>query len=125
MQLNVLFFAQARERAGAASATLTIPDGSCVRDALKAKGLLGPNDTTVQVLDKLDLTNAQKRDERFYPDEAVVIFNQKIREAEPGAKGKLAGIVKSGVLVEVGGRFVTVSNEAQEHRKRFLRPALS
>ncbi len=84
---------------------------SRVRDALKAKGLLGPNDTTVQVLDRLDLTSAQKRDERFYPEDAVVIFNQKIREAEPGARGKLAGIVKSGVLVEVGGRFVTVSNK--------------
>jgi ATP-dependent exoDNAse (exonuclease V) alpha subunit len=48
---------------------------SSVRDALKGKGLLGANDTTVQVLDKLDLTNAQKRDERFYPPEAVVIFN--------------------------------------------------
>ena len=84
---------------------------SRVRDALKAKGLLGANDTTVQVLDKLDLTNAQKRDERFYPKDAVVVFNQKVREAEPGAKGKLAGIVKAGVLVEVGGRFVTVSNK--------------
>ena len=84
---------------------------SRVRDALKAKGLLGANDTTVQVLDRLDLTNAQKRDERFYPKEAVVVFNQKIREAEPGAKGKLAGVVKAGVLVEVGGRFVTVSNK--------------
>lgn len=60
-------------------------------------------------LDKLDLTNAQKRDERFYPKDAVVIFNQKIREAEPGTKGKLAGIVKLGMLVDVGGRFVTVS----------------
>ncbi len=84
---------------------------SRVRDALKAKGLLGANDTTVQVLDRLDLTNAQKRDERFYPKDAVVVFNQKIREAEPGAKGKLAGIVKLGVLVEVDGRFVTVSNK--------------
>jgi len=84
---------------------------SRVRDALKAKGLLGSTDTTIHVLDKLDLTNAQKRDERFYPKDAVVVFNQKIREAEPGAKGKLAGIVKSGVLVEVGGRFVTVSNK--------------
>jgi hypothetical protein len=82
-----------------------------VRDALKAKGLLGANDSTVQVLDRLDLTSAQKRDERFYPKEAVVVFNQKIREADPGAKGKLSGIVKSGVLVEVGGRFVTVSNK--------------
>jgi len=64
-----------------------------------------------QVLDKLDLTNAQKRDERFYPKEAVVVFNQKIREAEPGTKGKLSGIVKAGLLIDVGGRFVTVSNK--------------
>ncbi|MGD0207518.1 MAG: MobF family relaxase [Verrucomicrobiota bacterium] len=84
---------------------------SRVRDELKAKGLLGANDTMVQVLDRLDLTNAQKRDKRFYPKDAVVVFNQKIREAEPGAKGKLAAIVKMGVLVEVGGRFVTVSNK--------------
>ncbi|MCI0535852.1 MAG: relaxase domain-containing protein [Verrucomicrobiales bacterium] len=84
---------------------------SRVRDALKAKGLVGANDTTVQVLDRLDLTNAQKRDERFYPQDAVIVFNQKVREAEPGAKGKLAGILKSSVLVEVGGKFVTVSNK--------------
>lgn len=84
---------------------------SRVRDALKAKGLLGSIDTTIQVLDRLDLTNAQKRDERFYPKDSVVVFNQKVREAEPGAKGKLAGIVKAGVLVGVGGRFVTVSNK--------------
>src|SRR6185503_16644817 len=82
-----------------------------VRDALKAKGLLGANDATIEVLDKLDLTNAQKRDERFYPKEAVVVFNQKIREAALGTKGKLSGIVKAGLLVDVGGRFVTVSNK--------------
>jgi hypothetical protein len=84
---------------------------SRVRDALKVKGLLGANDTTVQVLDRLDLTIAQKRDKRFYPQDAVIVFNQKVREAELGAKGKLAGILKSSVLVEVDGRFVTVSNK--------------
>ncbi len=81
-----------------------------VRDKLKSKGLLGANDVTVQTLEKIDLTNAQKRDERFYPSDAVVVFNQKVRHAEPGAKGKLAGVLKSGVLVEVGGKFVTVSD---------------
>lgn len=86
-----------------------------VRDALKAKGLLGAQDTTIQVLDKLDLTNAQKRDERFYPRDAVVIFNQKVRGTEPGSKGKLAGILKSNVLVEVNGKFVTVSNKMLGH----------
>ena len=83
---------------------------SRVRDALKGKGLLGAADSAVQALERIDLTNAQKRDERFYPPEAVIVFNQKVRDAEPGAKGKLVGILKSSVLVEVGGKFVTVSN---------------
>ena len=83
---------------------------SHVRDALKGKGLLGATDSAVQALERIDLTNAQKRDERFYPSDAVVVFNQKVRDAQPGAKGKLAGILKTSVLVEVGGKFVTVSN---------------
>ena len=83
---------------------------SRVREALKGKGLLGAADSAVQVLERIDLTNAQKRDERFYPTDAVIVFNQKVRDSEPGAKGKLAGILKSSVLVEVGGKFVTVSN---------------
>jgi conjugative relaxase-like TrwC/TraI family protein len=88
---------------------------SRVRDALKSKGLLGAHDAMVQALEKLDLTNAQKRDERFYPPDAVIVFNQKVREAKPGAKGKLVGILKSSVLVEVDGKFVMVSNKVLNH----------
>jgi len=84
---------------------------SKVRDGLKGKGLLGANDVTVQALDKLDLTNAQKRDKRFYPQDAVIMFNQKVRQAGPGTTGKLMGIVKAGVLAEVNGRCVMVSNK--------------
>ena len=83
---------------------------SRVRDVLKSKGLLGKNDVTIQALEKCDLTNAQKRDERFYPKAGVIVFNQKVRQAAPGANGKLLGIVKNGVLVEVDGKCVTVSN---------------
>ena len=83
---------------------------SRVREALKGKGLLGAADSAVQALERIDLTNAQKRDERFYPPDAVIVFNQKVRDAKPGAKGKVAGILKTSVLVEVGGKFVTVSN---------------
>lgn len=84
---------------------------SRVRDALKGKGLLGTTDAMVQVLERIDLTNAQKRDERFYPPEGIVVFNQKVRAAQPGTKGKLAGVVKAGVLIEVSGKFVTVPNK--------------
>jgi conjugative relaxase-like TrwC/TraI family protein len=83
---------------------------SSVRDALKSKGLLGAKDTAIQVLEKLDLTKAQKRDERFYPQNAVIVFNQKVREIEPGSKGKLSNISKWGALVEVNGAIVAVSN---------------
>lgn len=81
-----------------------------IREALKAKGLLAVTDTTVEVLDKQDLTNAQKRDAWFYPPGAMIVFNQKVRDAKPGAKGKLAGIVKSAVLVEMDGKLIPVSN---------------
>ena len=84
---------------------------SKVRDALKSKGLLGVNDVTIQALDKMDLTDAQKRDKRFYPPDAVIVFNQKVRQAEPGMRGKLTGIRKASVLVEIDGKCVTVSNK--------------
>ena len=84
---------------------------SRVRDSLKSKGHLGANDVTVQVLEKCDLTNAQKRDARFYTKDTVVVFNQKVRQTVPGASGKLLGIVKAGVLVEVNGKCVTVANK--------------
>ncbi|MFO1452681.1 MAG: MobF family relaxase [Opitutaceae bacterium] len=81
-----------------------------IREALKSKGVLGQSDTLVQALDRLDLTNAQKRDQRFHPPESLIVFNQKVRDAEPGKTGKLAGILSGGVLVEVDGRFINVQN---------------
>lgn len=84
---------------------------SRLREALKTKGLLGAIDISIEVLDRLDLTNAQKRDERFYDKDAVIVFNQKLREIEPGTKGRLAGILKSSVMIEVDGKFVSISNK--------------
>ena len=64
-----------------------------INAALKAKGLLGANDTTVQVLERVDLTNAQKHDEHFYPQDAVIVFNQKVRQANGGGSGGLATLL--------------------------------
>lgn len=83
---------------------------SRVREALKSKGLLGATDTTVEALERIDLTNAQKRDERYYSPDTIIVFNQQVRDAKLGARGKLAGIMKASVLVEVDGKFVNVSN---------------
>lgn len=98
---------------------------SRVRDALKGKGLLGTREMTVEVFDKLDLTQAQKRDLRFYPQDAVIVFNQKVRQIVAGKRGKLAGILKAGVLVDVDGRCVMVSNKVLDKINVCLRREIS
>ena len=45
----------------------------------------------------------------------LFVFNQKVREAKLGTRGKLARILISSVLVEVDGKFVTVSNKVLNH----------
>ena len=54
--------------------------------------------------------NAQKRGEQLYPPEAVVVFNQKVREAEPGAKGTLADEERSGYQI-----FLRPASESSVH----------
>jgi hypothetical protein len=58
----------------------------------------------------LDLTNAQKRDQRFYPSGAVILFNQQVMGCVPGQTGKVQGIVNAGLVVEVEGKLLTIQN---------------
>ena len=92
-----------------------------VRAALKTKGLVGNDDHQVEVLEKVDLTTAQKRDERFFSAEQLVVFNQSVRGFEPGTRGKLSGIVKRGVLVEVNGKALLIPRR-QLDRINLCRP---
>ncbi len=79
-----------------------------VRSGLKAKGLLGEQDTTVTALEKIDLTNAQKRDPRFHPEDSVVVFIQSFRGIMAGAVAKFFTATADLVLVETGGRIQTI-----------------
>jgi conjugative relaxase-like TrwC/TraI family protein len=60
-----------------------------IRLGLKNKGLIGQDDLTVTALNRLDLTDAQKRDKRFYPEDAVIVFNRKTGDFAKGEAGKL------------------------------------
>lgn len=86
-----------------------------VRAALKKKGLVAADEHQIEVLEKMDLTTAQKRDERFFPSEQMVVFNQSLRGLVPGTRGKLAGVVKRGVLVEVGARTLLIPRRHLDH----------
>ncbi len=71
-----------------------------IRLGLKANGLIGQNDSPVTALKRLDLTTAQKRDERFYPGDALIVFNRKIGQFAKGEIGKLQAVTPTHLVIE-------------------------
>ena len=63
-----------------------------IRIGLRSAGLIDKADSTVTAHERLDLTDAQKRDKRFYPANAVIVFN---RETKDFAKGEVATLLKA------------------------------
>ena len=79
-----------------------------VRAGLQAKKLIGQNQWIVTSLETVDLTNAQKRDKRFYQDDPLVVFNRGVRGIEKGRSGKPLGITANGLVIEVGKKIRTI-----------------
>jgi conjugative relaxase-like TrwC/TraI family protein len=80
-----------------------------VRDDLKAQGLVGRDETTVTALERLDLTDAQKRDKRFYDKNAVLVFNRPINGFKPGDTGRMRAITDKHILIESNNRIRPVA----------------
>ena len=60
-----------------------------IRIGLRNAGVIAKDDVVVQAHERIDLTDAQKRDERFYPANAVVVFNRDTGHFRKGDQGKL------------------------------------
>jgi conjugative relaxase-like TrwC/TraI family protein len=71
-----------------------------VREGLKAQKLIGETETKVTTLERIDLTDAQKRDKRFYHADAVLVFNRPVVGFKQGNIGKLRGVTDKHLLVE-------------------------
>jgi conjugative relaxase-like TrwC/TraI family protein len=81
-----------------------------VRARLREKKLLGEKETEVVALEHLDLTNAQKRDSRYFPSSSPVVFNQPVGRIPRGARGTYISTVEHGVLVEYNRDWHLISN---------------
>jgi len=79
-----------------------------VRAALKARHLIGDEDKTVTALEPVDLTDAQKRDKRFYTEESVLMFNRNAGGFKKGETGRMIAITDGGVVVEGIGKIRTI-----------------
>jgi conjugative relaxase-like TrwC/TraI family protein len=75
-----------------------------VRLGLKTQKLIGEVETTVTALERQDLTDAQKRDKRFYQPESVLVFNRPTAGFKSGSAGKLCGITDRHLLIEADHR---------------------
>ena len=73
-----------------------------IRQSLRDRGLLADAEATVTSLRQIDLTTAQKNDQRYYPENHIVVFNQPVGRCEPGDVGRVIGITKRGAIVDTG-----------------------
>ena len=74
------------------------------RLGLKAQKLIGEAEATVTALERLDLTDAQKRDKRFYNTDSILVFNRNTCGFKAGDMGKLRGVTNKHLLIESGNR---------------------
>lgn len=79
-----------------------------VRQGLQAAGLVGNEEWQVAAHQALDLSDAQKRDARYYGDNTVIVFNQTARGAPKGATGTLVAITDESIVVEAAGKIRSV-----------------
>ncbi len=79
-----------------------------VRAALKSRGLLGTQERTVTALETVDLTEAQKRDRRFYQEDTVLVLNRNARGFQKGQTCRLVAITDRGLVLESTDKTRTV-----------------
>ena len=71
-----------------------------VRAALKSRGLLGAEERTVTALETVDLTEAQKRDRRFYNEDTVLVLNRNAGGFQKGQSCRLVAITDRGLVLK-------------------------
>ena len=79
-----------------------------IRIGLRRAGLIYKADMTVTAHERLDLTEAQKRDARFYPANSVIVFNRQTKDFATGDVGKLLKATPTHLLVKTENRIQKV-----------------
>ena len=86
-----------------------------VRQSLKTEGLIAEEERMVATLERNDLTDAQKRDSRFYDGETVLVLNRDAGGFKKGQIARFLGVNKNGVIIETDHK---VGSIATKHLNR-------
>ena len=80
-----------------------------VRVRLKEQNLIGGDERIVVSLERLDLTDAQKRERRFHDAGTILVFNQNCGAVRKGESAQLVAITDKGLIVESARKVSTVA----------------
>ncbi len=70
-----------------------------IRLGLKKAGVVAKEDKTIIAHERIDLTEAQKQDQRFYPGNAVVVCNRDTGDFKKGQHGKFLKTTATHLLI--------------------------
>jgi conjugative relaxase-like TrwC/TraI family protein len=82
-----------------------------VRQSLKTEGLIAEEERMVATLERIDLTDAQKRDSRFYDGETVLVLNRDAGGFKKGQIARFLGVSKNGVIVETDHKIGSIATK--------------
>jgi conjugative relaxase-like TrwC/TraI family protein len=74
-----------------------------IRIGLRSVGLIGKEEFSVSALEHVDLTDSQKRDKRFYGEDACVVFNRSVAGYSRGDCGRALNFTPTHLVVEANG----------------------
>ena len=86
-----------------------------MRQRLKTHGLIGSDEHAVVALERNDLTDAQKRDKRFYDANTVLVFNRNCGRFRKGDSARIVAIIEQGLIVESAQRAGTIPMRHVDH----------
>lgn len=86
-----------------------------IREMLKERDLIGSNDQSVTTFKPVDLTDAQKLDERYHPDETLIVFNRNYREFKKGDEAQFILGMEDRVVLQSKGRIAEVTRKKLGH----------
>ncbi len=86
-----------------------------VRQRLHACNMIGAEECSVVSLERLDLTDAQKRERRFYNAETVLVFNRDCGRFRKGESAQLVAVTDKGLIVESAQKAATVAMRQLDH----------
>lgn len=82
-----------------------------VRLALKSDGLIAKEERTVAALERIDLTDAQKRDSRFYDADSLLVLNRDVAGFQKGQTARFLAVSESGVILETAHKVGCVASK--------------